>query len=146
MTSEMLKTCSRQLLRNTKAIKSIGNMKRIMGKEASFLATWFLCFYGDCISRFYLGTLIHDALVKIVRTNTDLIRVYLSKAYNKSVSSDTFLSDFKLTNITASHRKKPRFNKFNYKLISSLTKIQIVFEKSMHRQISHYFETIEISM
>ena len=84
----------------------------------------------------------NDIPTKLIKTNADLFSIFVSNAYNESVTSCIFLSHLKLADITPVHKRNSKLEKSNYRPVSLLSNISKIFERCMHRQISNYFETI----
>ena len=54
----------------------------------------------------------------------------------------TFPTDMKYTKVTPSHKKDDKTDKENYRPISILPNLSIVFERIMYNQIYQYFQIL----
>ena len=65
-----------------------------------------------------------------------------------ALNSQIFASKLKLANIEPVHKKTSKNSKENYRPVSVLSNISKLYEKSMSKQMSEYFESsfIEISV
>ena len=60
----------------------------------------------------------------------------------RSLEVGEFPSGMKLANVTPVHKKGSRYDKGNYRPVSILPNLSKVFERCLHKQISHFFDTI----
>ena len=84
----------------------------------------------------------NDVPAKIVKANADLFSIFVSNAFDESVIFCKFLSILKLADVTPADKTKSRLEKSNYHPVGLLPNISKIFERSMHRQISEYFEIV----
>ena len=84
----------------------------------------------------------NDVPTKIVKANADLFSIFVSNAFDESVIFCKFLSILKLADVTPADKTKSRLEKSNYHPVGLLPNISKIFERSMHRQISEYFEIV----
>ena len=75
-------------------------------------------------------------------SNVDFFSPFILGYVNKSVSSSTFPSMLKLTDITAVYKKDSRYEKSNHRPISVLPNLSKIFENVLYDQISSFFENI----
>ena len=65
----------------------------------------------------------NDIPTKLIKTNADLFSIFVSNAYNESVTSCIFLSHLKLADITPAHKRNSKLEKSNYRPVSLLSNI-----------------------
>ena len=83
-----------------------------------------------------------DIPTKIIKMNADLFAEVLCNVINRSLEVGEFPSGMKLANVTAVHKKGSRYDKGNYRPVSILPNLSKVFERCLHQQIFHFFDTI----
>ena len=83
-----------------------------------------------------------DIPTKIIKMNADIFAEVLCNVFNRSLEVGEFPSGMKLANVTPVHKKGSRYDKGNYRPVSILPNLSKVFERCLHKQISHFFDTI----
>ena len=83
-----------------------------------------------------------DIPTKIIKQNVDIFTEYLFHEFEKSLEKSEYTSPFEFADITPVHRKSSRFEKNNYWPVSILPVLSKIFEKSLYKKISGYFNVI----
>ena len=83
-----------------------------------------------------------DIPTKIIKSNSDIFSDFLYKSINSSIKSSLFLSCLKTADITPIYKKGKRDLKDNYRPVSILPVLSKLYERSMFKQISEFFENI----
>ena len=83
-----------------------------------------------------------DIPTKIIKMNADIFAEVLCNVFNKSLEVGEFPSGIKLANVTPMHKNGSQYDKGNYRPVSILPNLSKVFERCLHKQISHFFDTI----
>ena len=83
-----------------------------------------------------------DIPTKIIKMNADIFAKVLCNVFNRSLEVGEFPSGMKLTNVTPVHKKGSQYDKGNYRPVSILLNLSKVFKRCLHKQISHFFDTI----
>ena len=74
--------------------------------------------------------------------NADIFAEVLYNVFNRSLEVGEFPSGMKVANVTTVQKKGSRYDKGNYRPVSILPNLSKVFERSLHKQISDFFDTI----
>ena len=87
-----------------------------------------------------------DIPTKIIKENADIFSEVLHLSFNVSVNEGTFLSVFKLADVTPIFKKGSKYSKDNYRPISIFKNLSEVFEnmcKQMATFMSKYFSKFQ---
>ena len=82
-----------------------------------------------------------DIPTKLIKDNEDIFAEFVFISFNKCIEQSVFPSKLKLVNITPVHKKCSKSSKDNYRPVSILSNISILYEKFMFKQMSEYFES-----
>ena len=74
--------------------------------------------------------------------SADIFAEVLCNVFNRSLEVGEFPSGMKLVNVTPVYKKGSRYDKGNYRPVSILANLSKVFERCLHKHISHFFNTI----
>ena len=80
-----------------------------------------------------------DIPTKIIQNSSDIFSDFLYVSINNSIKS-LFLSSLKTADITPIYKKEKKDLKDNYRPISILPVVSKLYERSMFKQISEFFE------
>ena len=83
-----------------------------------------------------------DTPTKIIKENSDIISNFICESINNSIKSSIFPSCLKHADVTPLHKKCNKSLKENYKPVSILPILSKVFERSMFKQMSSFFDDI----
>ena len=83
-----------------------------------------------------------DIPTKIIKMNANIFAEVLYNVFNRSLEIGEFPSGMKLVNVTLVHEKGSRYDKGNYWPVNIFPNLSKVFERYLHNQISHLFDTI----
>ena len=83
-----------------------------------------------------------DIPTKIIKENVDIVGDFVFQNFNNAIECSVFPINLKKANITPVHKKDSRENEANYRPVSILPNISKIYEKSMYKQISDFFENI----
>ena len=83
-----------------------------------------------------------DIPTKIIKSNSDIFSDFQYKSINSSIKSSLFLSCLKTADIMPIYKKGKRDLKDNYRPVSILPVLSKLYERSMFKQISEFFENI----
>ena len=79
---------------------------------------------------------------KIIKSNSDIFSDFLYVSINSSIKSSLFPSCLKTADIALIYKKGKRDLKDNYRPVSVLPFLSKLYERSMFKQISEFFENI----
>ena len=82
-----------------------------------------------------------DIPTKLIENNADIFAESIFLSLNKCIEQSVLPSKLKLVNLTPVHKKNSKSSKENYRPVSILSNISKVYEKSMFKQMSEYFES-----
>ena len=80
-----------------------------------------------------------EILLKILK-KCDFSFHFITNCINEAIKSNKFPDSLKLSNIVSAYKKKDPTDKTNYKLVSILPILSIVFEKVIYAQLYDYME------
>ena len=83
-----------------------------------------------------------DIPTKIIKENSDIFSNFISESINNSIKSSIFPSCLKHADVTPLHKKFNKSLKENYRPVSILPILSKVFERSMFKQMSSFFDDI----
>ena len=83
-----------------------------------------------------------DIPTKIIKENSDIFSNFICESINNSIKSSIFPSCLKHADVTPLHKKCNETLKENYRPLSILPILSKVFERSMFREISSFFDDI----
>ena len=83
-----------------------------------------------------------DIPTKIIESNSDIFNDFLYASINRSIKSSLFPSCLKRADITPVYKKGKRDLKDNYRPVSILPVLSELYERSMFKQISEFFQYI----
>ena len=83
-----------------------------------------------------------DIPTKIIKENSDIFSNFISESINNSIKSSIFPSCLKHADVTPLHKKCNKSLKENYRPVSILPILSKVFERSMFKQMSSFFDDI----
>ena len=83
-----------------------------------------------------------DIPTKIIKSNSDIFTYFMYVSINSSIKSSLFPSCFKTADITSIYKRGKKDLKGNYRPVSILPVLSKLFERSMFKQISEFFENI----
>ena len=83
-----------------------------------------------------------DIPTKIIKENSDIFSNFIYESINNSIKSSIFPSCLKHADVTPLHKKCNETLKENYRPLSILPILSKVFERSMFREISSFFDDI----
>ena len=83
-----------------------------------------------------------DITTKIIKINSDIVSDFLYVNINSSIKSSLFPPCLKTADITPIYKKGKRDLKDNYRPVSILPVLSKLYERSMFKQISEFFENI----
>jgi len=78
--------------------------------------------------------------MKLLKVNSDLFSLVLSRLINISISDSCFPSVFKVAKIIPLHKKGSKTETSNYRPIAILSNVSKVFEKFIYIRLSEYFQ------
>ena len=81
-----------------------------------------------------------DIPTKILKQNIDFFSFFILSYVNKLISSSTFPSILKLSDITSVYEKVSQYEKSNYQPISILPNLLKIFENFLYDQISSFLK------
>ena len=87
-----------------------------------------------------------DIPTKILKQNVDFFSHFIFYYVDKSISSCTFLSILKLTDIIPVYKKDSRYEKSNYRPISVLPNLSKIFQSVLYNQISSFMKTFSLNI
>ena len=85
---------------------------------------------------------ISDIPTKIIKENVDVFADFLCTSINSSIKSSLFPSCLKFADVTPLHKKGRKDAKQNYRPVSILPTLSKIYERSMFKQMSSFFEVI----
>ena len=95
---------------------------------------------------FYLDTKkasqISDISTKIIKENVDVFADFLRTSINSPIESSLFPSCLKFADVTSLQKKGRKGAKQNYRPGTNLPTVSKIYEKSMFKQISSFFEDV----
>ena len=83
-----------------------------------------------------------DIPTKIIKENSDIFSSFICESINNSIKSSIFPSCLKHADVTPLHKKCNKSLKENYRPVSILPILSKVFERSMFKQMSSFFDDI----
>ena len=83
-----------------------------------------------------------DTPTKFINNNSDIFSDFLYVSINSSIKSSLFPSCLKMADITPIYKKGKRDLKDNYRPVSILPVLPKLYERSMFKQTSEFFENI----
>ena len=83
-----------------------------------------------------------DIPSKIIKENSDIFSNFIYESTNNSINSSIFPSYLKHVDVTPLHKKCNKSLKENYRPVSILPILSKVFERSMFKQMSSFFDDI----
>ena len=83
-----------------------------------------------------------DIPTKITKKNSDIFSNFICESINNSIKSSIFPSCLKHADVTPLHKKCNKSLKENYRPVSILPILSKVFERSMFKQMSSFFDDI----
>ena len=83
-----------------------------------------------------------DIPTKIIKENSDIFSNFICESINNSIKSSIFPSCLKHADVTPLHKKCNKSLKENYRPVSILPILSKVFERSMFKQMSSFFDDI----
>ena len=83
-----------------------------------------------------------DIPTKIIKENSDIFSSFICESINNSIKSSIFPSCLKHADVTPLHKKCNKSLKENYRPVSILPTLSKVFERSMFKQMSSFFDDI----
>ena len=83
-----------------------------------------------------------DISTKIIKENSDILSNFICESINNSIKSSIFPSCLKHADVTPLHKKCNKSLKENYRPVSILPILSKVFERSMSKQMSSFFDDI----
>ena len=83
---------------------------------------------------------ISDIQTKIIKENVDVFADFLRTSIKSSIKSSMFPSCLKFANVTPLHKKGTKDAKQNYRPVSILLTLSKIYERSMFKQMSSFFE------
>ena len=83
-----------------------------------------------------------DMPTKIIKENSDIFSNFICESINNSIKSSIFPSCLKHADVTPLHKKCNKSLKENYRPVSILSILSKVFERSMFKQMSSFFDEI----
>ena len=73
-------------------------------------------------------------VIKMIFTN------FIMDQFNNCIAYGEFLDELKHADVTPVHKKNEKCDKTNYRPVSILINIPKIYEKSMYKQLSKYFD------
>ena len=83
-----------------------------------------------------------DIPTEIIKENSDIFSKFICENINNSIKSSIFPSYLKHADVTPLHKKCNKSLKENYRPVSILPILSKVFERSMFKQMSSFFDDI----
>ena len=83
-----------------------------------------------------------DISTKIIKENSDIFSKFICESINNSIKSSIFPSCLKHPDVTPLHKKCNKSLKENYRSVCILPILSKVFERSMFKQMSSFFDDI----
>ena len=83
-----------------------------------------------------------DIPTKIIKENSDIFSNFICESINNSIKSSIFPSCLKHVDVTPLHKNCNKSLKENYRPVSILPILSKVFERSMFKQMSNFFDNI----
>ena len=83
-----------------------------------------------------------DIPTKIIKENSDIFSIFICESINNSTKSSIFPSCLTHADVTTLNKKCNKSLKENYRPVSILPILSKVFERSMFKQISSFFDDI----
>ena len=87
-----------------------------------------------------------DIPTKILKQNIDFFSFFILSYVNKLISSSTFPSILKLSDITSVYEKVSQYEKSNYQPISILPNLLKIFENFLYDQISSFLKIFSLNI
>ena len=81
-----------------------------------------------------------DIPTDIIKEKVYIFSDVLDLSFNASVNEGTFISVFKLAEVTPIFKKDSRNSKDNYRLTSSLKNLSQVFQKILYKQMATFMD------
>ena len=79
---------------------------------------------------------------KILIQKSEYFPLYFQKNIHYCLEQSLFLNDLKLADVTPAYKKKSKTSKDNYRPVSILSDITMVYERGIYDQIQSYFDKI----
>ena len=82
---------------------------------------------------------------KIIKENSGIFEDFISSSLNCCINASSYPSLLKRADITPVHKKDSKSAKNNYRSISTLSNISKLYERTIFKQMSEYFESFFFS-
>ena len=86
----------------------------------------------------------HSPSVKLFKLNAQVLAIPISAIFNNLVSSGLYPNVLKIACVTSLFKSGDKFNVNNYRPISSLPLLNIIFEKLLHKRMNSFLEANDI--
>ena len=86
----------------------------------------------------------HSPSVKLYKLNAEVLSIPISAIFNNIISSGQYPDVLKIACVTSLFKSGDKFNVNNYRPISSLPVLNIIFEKLLHKRLSSFFDANDI--
>ena len=83
-----------------------------------------------------------DIPAKIPKQNSDYFAGYFCGNINQCISKSMFPPDLKLADVTPVYKNKSKNSKDNYRPVSILSNISIIYERCLYNQMQVFFDSI----
>ena len=87
------------------------------------------------------GSQTSETPTKVIKLNSDIFSNLIYKHFNYCIDKGEFPNYLKHANIVPVYKKNNKYEKENYRPVSSLSNLSKIFERLMYNQLYDYFDT-----